>query len=441
VNAAFEAATGLSLQGVVGRTLRELPLPVDIVGAAEGYIRSVFTTGQPQTAHIPYPTPRGIREFEVRYIPELAADQSIAAVFSIARDVTEQSSAERALRQSERELATLFDHSPDAILRLDRKLRHLYISATWERLTGISREAVLGKTSRELGLPPAVVRLQENAIRQVIKTRSPMTVEFTYPSQGGPVDYEMRHIPEFEDRRVSSILLMGRDITEQKSLQRLAAANERDIRALTTRLITAQEQERRRVAREIHDTVCQSVGALAAEIGNVAAEFPDSSPAQQRLQETRERALRTAEEARQVAHRLHPAILEDLGLPKALQSLSEEVSQHEGIPIKFRADGPLPAVTMETASCVYRVAQQALENVARHARAKHVTVLLDGRRGLNLSIRDDGVGFDPIAAPKGLGLASMRERARLANGELSVDAKPGHGTRVKLALHLPESAS
>ena len=178
------------------------------------------------------------------------------------------------------------------------------------------------------------------------------------------------------------------------------------------------------------------MGALAAEIGEVAAELPASSPPGQRIQKARERALSTAEEARQIARQLHPAILEDLGLAKALQNLCHEFSQREGIPIKFRVINPLPEAPIEAASCVYRIAQEALNNVAKHAHAKNIWVRLRGNGNLELSIRDDGIGFKPdaVRGAGGLGLISMEERARIADATLSIQARPGHGTRVELVV-------
>jgi signal transduction histidine kinase len=270
-----------------------------------------------------------------------------------------------------------------------------------------------------------------------------VTTELAYATRNGPIDYEIRHIPEFDDKgTISSFLFIGRDISVQKRLQRQAAAQARDIHALTASLMTAQEQERRRVAREIHDSLLQHLGVLAAEIANAGSDLLDSSPVKKRLQAAREHALRTANEARQLSHQLHPAIVEDLGLRRALQSLCVKISEEHGVAVKFRVRGPLPSIPLDAASCAYRVAQEALNNVVKHARAKNIDVLLAGRRTLQLSIRDKGIGFDPVAVQGvgGLGLISMRERARLANGELSVDAKPGHGTLIKLVLRLPEGA-
>ena len=428
-------AVRLSRQSVIGTTNGELALPLPDARVGDRLIREVFQTGQPQRYEISVPSSEGLAAHEVRFVPEFSPDGSVAAVLAIGRDITELKRIEQELRQREQELVELYDNSPDPIARRDRNLRNLYVNAAWERLMGIPRRKALGKTIEELGLPRAVVKLQQRVIRQVLKTRRPMIAEFRHPSGGG-FEYEVRHIPEFVGGKVVSFLLIGRDVTEQKRFQRLAAANERDIRALSASLITAQEQERRRVAREIHDSLCQHLGALAAELGGVAAELPASSPPRQHLQAARQRAIRAAEEAREIARQLHPAILEDLGLPKALQNLCREVSQRQVIPVKFRATNRLPEVTIEDALCVYRIAQEALNNSTKHARPKNIWVRLSGTRNLRLAIHDDGIGFDAdsVRGSGGLGLVSMKERARTAGATLSIQGRPGHGTQVTLVV-------
>jgi len=428
-------AAGLSRHSVIGTTNGEMALPLAEARVGDRLIREVFQTGQPQRYEVSVPSSKGVAAHEVRFVPEFSPDGSVAAVLAIGRDITELKRIEQELRQREQELVELYDNSPDPIARRDRNLRNTYVNAAWERLMGIPRKKALGKTIEELGLPQASVKLQKRVIRQVLKTRRPMIAEFGHPSRGG-FEYEVRHIPEFVGGKVVSFLLIGRDVTEQKRLQRLAAANERDIRALSASLITAQEQERRRVAREIHDSLCQHLGALAAELGGVAAELPASSPARQHLQAARERAIRAAEEAREIARQLHPAILEDLGLPKALQNLCREVSQRQVIPVKFRATNRLPEVTIEDALCVYRIAQEALNNSTKHARPKNIWVRLSGTRNLRLAIHDDGIGFDAdsVRGSGGLGLVSMKERARTAGATLSIQGRPGHGTQVTLVM-------
>ena len=258
---------GIAAHTVVGKMCRDLPLPEANVRIGERLLRGVFRTGQPRKFEFSIPSAEEMTQYEVRFVPELSPDGSVAAVLAIGRDITEAKRIEQALRQHERDVETLLDNSPDVIVRLDPKRRTLFVNAAWERLTGISRKSALGKTSQELGPPLALFALQNRAFRQVLKTRIPVTVELSYPLADGPRDHEVRHIPELEDGNVSSILLIGRDITAEKRLQELAVANERDIHALTSSLMVAQEEERRRVARDIHDSLCQGLSVLTAEIG------------------------------------------------------------------------------------------------------------------------------------------------------------------------------
>jgi PAS domain S-box-containing protein len=437
-NAAFAKVAGIPAEEVVGKRLADFSLsPYGIQNVSQA-IGQVFQSGMPQQFQLAVSVPSApdVTGYDLRFIPEFYPDGSISAVIAVGRDITQEKKVQQALRLREQELSALFDNSPDVILRLDLDHRNLYMNRAWEKLTGHSRGTAQGKTSAELRLPSYAVKLHEETVNQVLKTRKPITVDRTYPTADGDAEYEVRYIPEFSETRVSSILVIGRDITQQRRLQRLATANERDIRALTSSLMTAQEQERRRFARDIHDSLCQHLGLLISEIGSVAEDFPTADPAKRALRAAQQRALRIADEARQIARQLHPAILEDLGLVKALQQLCDDFSQTDGVRVAFRIRGVLHPQSLEAASCAYRIAQEALNNVARHAQATHVTILLAGHRDLNLSIRDDGVGFDPTAArgAGGLGLVSMEERARMAGGTLSVTARPGRGTRVRLII-------
>jgi len=436
-NAANELA-GVRPKDLIGRTPREMPIPKKTKEIAESMVREVFKTARTSTVRFSQPTPEGIREFEARYVPELAADGSVSAVYSIAHDITEQIAAQTAAQERERELTTLFDNSPDVIVRTDRRLRATYRNAAWEKVTGLAREKTFGKTSQELGLPSETVDFHTRSVRKVIRTKRAMTGEFSYPSGKGAILFESRYIPEFAaDRSVSSVLTISRDVTEERRLQKLAEANARDIRALTNRLLTAHEEERRRISREIHDGLCQELGALIGELRRLAPDIPLSRRANEHLQAAQAHALRIADEARHVAHRLHPLLLEDLGLAKALQSLWEEFSEREGIVGQCRLSTVPNDLPLEVASCAYRVAQEALNNIAKHAHATSVSIRLAANRtSLNLSIRDNGVGLDRSAVRDagGLGLVSMEERALIAGGKLTISGSPGHGTRVTLFL-------
>jgi len=213
------------------------------------------------------------------------------------------------------------------------------------------------------------------------------------------------------------------DITEQKR-------TEEELRTLSRRLIQAQEAERALIARDLHDDVTQRMAVLAIELGR--AESSAAGGAQtETLRTVREGLVRLSEDIHSIAYQLHPSVLEELGLAEALRTECERKGRHGGFDVTLDLD-PVPAAVGKDATlCLYRVAQEALNNVARHARARTASVVLrqvDG--GLLLAIRDDGVGFEPgePRARGSLGLVSMRERLRLVNGTLDIESAPGQGT-------------
>jgi signal transduction histidine kinase len=146
-----------------------------------------------------------------------------------------------------------------------------------------------------------------------------------------------------------------------------------------------------------------------------------------------------SQDVRQISHRLHPTILEDLGLTAALNELSEEFSAREGIEVLFEQETVPKALPVEIASCLYRVAQEALHNISKHAQAIQVRLRVKGdQQGIHLCIHDTGVGFDSEAGPSrhGLGIVSMKERVQLVQGEFSIHSQRGHGTEVRVFVPL-----
>jgi PAS domain S-box-containing protein len=215
------------------------------------------------------------------------------------------------------------------------------------------------------------------------------------------------------------------DITEQKRA-------EEELSTLSRRLIQAQEAERALLARELHDDVTQRMAVLAIDLGRAESGAPGGVQSEI-LRTVREGLVRLSEDIHSLAYRLHPSVLEELGLAEALRTECERRGRRGGIDITLDLD-PVPAAFgKDAALCLYRVAQEALNNVIRHARAHTANVVLrqmDG--GLLLAVRDDGVGFD-AGEPRGrgsLGLVSMQERLRLVNGTLDVESAPAHGTSI-----------
>jgi two-component system sensor histidine kinase UhpB len=224
-----------------------------------------------------------------------------------------------------------------------------------------------------------------------------------------------------------------------------------EVRDLAGRLLLAQEEERRRLARELHDDVDQQVAALAIGLGALKRRLPPAPPLGEEVEALQRGTRALADDVRRVSRRLHPAVLEHAGLPAALEAYAAELGARSGLSIRLDLPGPdalgddpgSPAAwPSDVALALYRVAQEALANVARHAGATRAEVRLAVDAGeARLRVADDGAGFDPATAPRkgGLGLLSMAERVRLLGGRLEVHSASGGGTVVlaRVPLGLP----
>jgi signal transduction histidine kinase len=217
--------------------------------------------------------------------------------------------------------------------------------------------------------------------------------------------------------------------------------SQRELRVLAGRLLRAQEAERRRIARELHDDLSQSLALLAVELELLGLKPPGSAgQLAERVQGLVARAREVSSDVHRLSHRLHPSKLEQLGLVAALAGLCKELEHAHGLRIGFTAHAVPPVIPEETALCLYRIAQEALRNVVKHSAARGAGVgLTAGAGALCLSVADTGAGFDPAAAARrgGLGLVSMRERLRLVGGTLDLQSRPGHGTRLDVRVPLP----
>ena len=204
-------------------------------------------------------------------------------------------------------------------------------------------------------------------------------------------------------------------------------------RRLAAQVISAQDEERARVARELHDSTAQILTALMLQLG-AAAHESTSAPLDARIATLRELAAEALEEVRSLSHSMHPRVLDDLGLAAALEWLARQTRAQECMDVRVEAEKFEPPMPAPLAAALYRVAQEALRNAARHANARHVEVRLRQQdHSAVLELEDDGRGFDVEGAERrrsGMGLFSMRERMGLVNGHLTVSSVPGRGTRI-----------
>ncbi len=239
---------------------------------------------------------------------------------------------------------------------------------------------------------------------------------------------------------VSALL---RKQAEEKSQEgeRILRENERDLRGLAGRLIHAQEEERRRLARELHDDLAQRLAVFAIDIGRLDLQLMDlPASVREALREMKNAIVNISQDVHTLSRQLHPSILDDLGLIKAVESECAGFSKREGIEVIFNHENIPRRIAKNVSLSLYRIIQEGLRNISKHACAEHIVVSLKGiDHNVFLSIQDDGIGFDWVEVKEnpGLGLSSMRERAKLIHGDFSIQSQPEKGTVITLRVPLP----
>jgi signal transduction histidine kinase len=270
----------------------------------------------------------------------------------------------------------------------------------------------------------------ETALRATAASGEPALIE-TWREQRG-VWIEARMFPS-----PAGMAVFFSDVTQRRQARETLTERQRELQRLAGELLTAQSEERRAIARELHDEMGQQLAALRINLQVLAANCSDAVM-QHRLDDSLAIVQSTITQVRSRALDLHPAILDDLGLAAALQWLCERQSERTGVPIRLVDGAALPAVPPAVALACFRIAQEAIANALHHGRPAHIDVVLsveDGR--LQLTVADDGSGFaPPDGAHTSLGLLGMRERARQLGGELLLQSQHNQGSRVQVRIPL-----
>lgn len=423
---------GLDMERLIGRRLDEIRGPGPEYARA---VQRVIDTGQGNTFEGSWSTARGERVFEIRNLPELDHEGKVVGVLGMARDITERKAAEEALIVREREFRTLAENLPDCVIRYDRQGRMTYVNTALRKTMG-DIPVPLGSHPSELhAMLPAYAEKLDRLLADGRPRELEMHLHFG-PREGATDN--IIFVAERDDKgEIVGALAIGRDISELKEKERLLADSRDQIRQLASRQELAREEERRHIAREIHDELGQQLTALRLNVKVVDMRFGAGQP---ELHEAIVNLLgkvdRTIDVARNVATALRPATL-DMGIVEALDWLVGEFRRNaEGIVCSYRHPDSVPALSEERAIVLFRIAQESLTNVARHSAAQSVVVALEKLRGsLVLEVIDDGIGFDPAGVnTRKFGLVGMRERVLAIGGNFMIDSRPGAGTRIKVGI-------
>jgi len=358
-------------------------------------------------------------------------------------DITDRKFAERLLQQNEERLQAILDHSPVSIWLKDLDGRYLKVNRQFERNAGLPEKEIVGKTETQIFSAERAARFHE-IDQTLLHTRRPYEFdEVSFRSDGMHIEHVVKFLITNAQGKPSALCGIATDITQRKQAERILQETsqrleiqQQELRSLASQLLMAQEEERRRISRDLHDDVNQRLALLSLKLENAQQGLSETHPVRPKLQELYECVGNLSDDIRHLAYQYHPSILDDLGLGTALRSLCEDFAKWEGVAVTWELPDGIGKLSQAVSTCLYRVAQESLRNVSRHAQASAVhLVLKEDGQGMTLSIRDNGQGFEVDGLlSKGLGFVSMRERAHLVSGTLTVESQPGQGATVNISI-------
>jgi PAS domain S-box-containing protein len=385
-------------------------------------------------------------------VPRYGPDGSFAGYIGSCLDITDRKESEDALRESQQRLTMATAAGAVGVWDWNFETNELYVDAGLKSLLGFDDAEITNRP--------------EDWGSRVHPEDAPAAAARVKACIDGDTDgYEVEHRMLHKDGSARWFLSRGSairradgslqrmvgtkvDITERKRAEEeirqkeaVLQVSDREIQNLVGRLISAQEIERSRIARDLHDSTSQQLAGLAIALGGLKRRvraLPDDENLPEDVSSLQQRTIELAEGVRHLSHALHPSVLMHAGLVAALAGYCTEVQRLQTVAVTFSSDGDFESTDAETALCLYRIAQEALRNVVAHAQARHAAVRLQ-RTGAaaELTIADDGKGFDVVRmreSGKGLGLVSISERVRLAGGTVNIMTELNKGTQVRVQI-------
>jgi PAS domain S-box-containing protein len=370
----------------------------------------------------------------------------IVGMHGVSRDITERKRAEEALQESEKRYKQLFNYAPAGIYELDfNKQKFITVNDVMCKYTGYSEEEFLTMSPHDILSEEGKALYEQRCKKLLAGQNVPEGVEYKIRKKDGEELWVALNIsPVHKNGKVKGVTVVVHDITERRNVEQKVRQSEERLKSLSAELMKAQEKERTRISKELHDELGQSLAILKHRVRSIGKRLVAYQP---QMSHDRDAAVDLVDEiiekVRQISRDLNPSILEDVGLCPALRSLAGNFSREYEIPVSLDLDEIDSFFSKETAKNLYRIFQEALTNIAKHSNASRVNARISkGPKYVYFLIEDDGKGFDIGKARtrdgkrRGLGLPLMEERADLVGGTLEIMSREGTGG-TKILLTVP----
>jgi PAS domain S-box-containing protein len=347
-------------------------------------------------------------------------------------EVNRNLEAQAAILQTREELLRIFvKHVPVSVAMLDRDMRYLQVSERWCADFGLSSTDTLGRSHYEIF--PDLPDRWKQIHRRALEGETLRAEEDRWDRQGGTIwlRWEIRPFQSL-DRLPGGILIFSEDITRRKQIDEALAEFPR-------KLIEAQEHERIRIGRELHDDICQRLAMLTIELQQVQENPLILPDVRNRMGELQQQTSEIAADIQSLSHELHSAKLQYLGIAAAMRGFCQKFGEQQKVEIDFQTHDMPGSLSADTSLCFFRILQESLHNASKHSGVRHFEVRLWGTSDeIHLTVKDSGAGFDQEAAKTspGLGLISMDERVKMVNGALTIESHSKGGTTIHARVPL-----
>jgi len=378
--------------------------------------------------------------------------QRLGVVSQVICNALLRKESEKKLRESEERLSLAAESAEAGLWELNLRTKQFWTTDKALAIFGYGPGETINMERFEQSVFPEDFASVRQAISQSIERNEPLSVEYRILTGNGSMKWiHSSGRPYFKSNREPDRLLgVSIDITARKIMEEklresevILRNNQKDLQKLAGRLISVKEEELRRLSRELHDDLTQRLAVLAIEAGKLELQMNDKDhilpESIQRISAIKEQLIKVSEDVHRISRQLHPTILDDLGLVRAIESECAALGQRENIEIIFLNEDVPDGFPDDVPLCLYRIVQEGLNNCICHSGANKCEVALKGSKDtIFLVVEDKGAGFNPVEVrdKPGLGLSSMRERVQLVGGHFAVNTEPGSGTSIHVSIPL-----